>query len=68
MSGPCDKRCVMCGSLAEVQVSWPVTGGVQSHAVCGSCGRSIWEKINRESSGTESCMCFSIELLNGGCQ
>ena len=56
-------KCAMCSAMAEVEVSWPVTAGEQRHAVCDACGHMLWDKISSDFSGTEACMCFTIELL-----
>lgn len=56
-------KCAMCQSMAEVEVSWPVTDGEQRHKVCDPCGHAIWGKISRDFSGTEACMSFTIEAL-----
>ncbi len=56
-------NCAQCGNKAEVICSWPASIA-QRHALCLSCGQSIWDKISTDFSGTEACMCFSIEPLS----
>lgn len=56
-------RCVMRNEYADVIVRWPVAGVVQERAVCQPCGQQVWDKISRDFSGTEACLCFTIMPL-----
>ena len=62
-------KCAMCQSRAEVWVSWPITtegeyrGDHQRHAACDACGHLVWDQISTKFSGTEACMCFTIEPI-----